>query len=141
MLEPLPERFTLAELEQSLAALEREGPPHAISFETAKIMRVLAASSYVTTFPADSALSERVIFPAGPHETHGMEDARFVRFTDDDGSVTYYATYTAFDGYEIMPQLIQTDDFADLPDRDAQRPGGAEQGHGAVPAPDRRAST
>lgn len=107
----LPERFTLAELELSLAILERDGPPHAISFETAKIMRVLAASSYVTTFPADSALSERVIFPAGPHETHGMEDARFVRFTEEDGAVTYYATYTAYDGYEIVPQLIQTDDF------------------------------
>jgi hypothetical protein len=47
----LPEHFTLAELEASLAILERDGPPHAISFETAKIMRVLAASSYVTTFP------------------------------------------------------------------------------------------
>ena len=111
VLERLPERFTLSELEQSLASLERDGPPHVISFETAKIMRVLAASSYVTTFPADSALSERVIFPAGPHETRGMEDARFVRFTEADGAVTYYATYTAFDGYEIMPQLIQTDDF------------------------------
>jgi predicted GH43/DUF377 family glycosyl hydrolase len=111
VLERLPEHFTLAELEQSLAGLERDGPPHAISFETTKIMRVLASSSYVTTFPIDSTLSERVIFPAGPHETHGMEDARFVRFTEDDGAVTYYATYTAFDGFEIMPQLIQTDDF------------------------------
>ena len=27
-----------------------------------------------------------------------MEDARFVRFVDDDGAVTYYATYTAYDG-------------------------------------------
>ena len=112
MLDRLQERFTLAELEQSLETLEREGPPHAISYETAKIMRVLAASSYVASFPGDSSLSERILFPAGPHETHGMEDARFVRFTDDDGSVTYYATYTAFDGYEIVPQLIQTDDFA-----------------------------
>jgi predicted GH43/DUF377 family glycosyl hydrolase len=111
VLDRLPERFTLGELEHSLANLERDGPPHVISFETAKIMRVLAASSYVATFPADSTLAERVIFPAGPHETHGMEDARFVRFTEDDGTVTYYATYTAFDGYEIMPQLIQTDDF------------------------------
>jgi predicted GH43/DUF377 family glycosyl hydrolase len=108
----LPELFTLAELEESLGVLERAGLPHAISFETSKIIRVLAASSYVATFPADSALSERVIFPAGPHETHGMEDARFVRFVDDDGTATYYATYTAFDGYEIVPQLIETRDFA-----------------------------
>ena len=91
--------------------LEREGPPHAVSFETMNIMRALATSNYVTSFPSASALSERVIFPAGPHETHGMEDARFVLFTDDDGRVTYYATYTAFDGYEILPQLIETDDF------------------------------
>jgi predicted GH43/DUF377 family glycosyl hydrolase len=111
VLDPLPELFTLAELEASLTAREHEGAPHAIIFETIKIIRVLAASSYVTTFPADSALSERVIFPAGPHETRGMEDARFVRFVDDGGEVTYYATYTAFDGYEIVPQLIQTHDF------------------------------
>jgi predicted GH43/DUF377 family glycosyl hydrolase len=112
IVDPLPERFTLADLEGRLSAFEREGAPHAIAYETVKIIRVLAASSYVTSFPADSALSERVIFPAGPHETHGMEDARFVRFTDDGGEVTYYATYTAFDGFEIMPQLIQTNDFA-----------------------------
>jgi predicted GH43/DUF377 family glycosyl hydrolase len=43
-----------------------------------------------------------------------MEDARFVRFVDDDGTVTYYATYTAFDGHQILPQLIETSDFADF---------------------------
>ena len=59
----LPERFTLGELEHSLGAIEREGTPHAISYETAKIIRVLAASSYVVTFPSNTALSERVIFP------------------------------------------------------------------------------
>jgi predicted GH43/DUF377 family glycosyl hydrolase len=112
IVDPLPERFTLADLDQRLIAFEREGAPHAIAYETVKIIRVLAASSYVTAFPADSAISERVIFPAGPHETHGMEDARFVRFTDDDGEAAYYATYTAFDGFEIMPQLIETSDFA-----------------------------
>lgn len=36
---------------------------------------------------------------------------RFVRFVDDDGRATYYATYTAYDGFEIMPQLIETNDF------------------------------
>jgi predicted GH43/DUF377 family glycosyl hydrolase len=128
LLDPLPDHFTPADLEQALAKLEKDGTPHAVSFETAKIIRVLASSSYVTTFPTDSALSERVIFPAGPHETRGMEDARFVRFTEDDGRSTYYATYTAFDGYQIVPQLIQTDDFrsfriATLNGRAAQNKG------------------
>ena len=107
----LSERFTLDDLEHALALLEENGLPHAISFETVKIIRVLASSNYVTSFPADSEISERVIFPAGPNETQGMEDARFVRFVEDDGSVKYYATYTAFDGFEILPQLIETEDF------------------------------
>jgi predicted GH43/DUF377 family glycosyl hydrolase len=40
-----------------------------------------------------------------------MEDARFVQFTDDNGAKIYYATYTAYDGFEILPQLIETRDF------------------------------
>jgi predicted GH43/DUF377 family glycosyl hydrolase len=111
VLDRLKDQFTLADLEESLTALGKHGPPHAISFETVKIIRVLASSNYVTAFPAESALSERVIFPAGPYETRGMEDARFVRFIDTQGSAKYYATYTAYDGFEIVPQLIETDDF------------------------------
>jgi predicted GH43/DUF377 family glycosyl hydrolase len=111
VLEPLADRFTAAELESSLGLLERTGPQYAISFQTARTIRALAASNYITTFPESSALSQRLIFPGGPHEAHGMEDARFVRFVEDDGSATYFATYTAFDGYQIVPQLIQTDDF------------------------------
>jgi predicted GH43/DUF377 family glycosyl hydrolase len=107
----LSPHFTLGELEQSIGRLESEGPSHAISYETLKIIRVLAASNYVTSFPASSRIGERVIFPAGPNETRGMEDARFVRFVGDDGAATYYATYTAYDGFQILPQLIQTDDF------------------------------
>jgi predicted GH43/DUF377 family glycosyl hydrolase len=106
----LPDQFTLDELNGVLAATEREHGG-AISHETTKIIRILAASNYVTRFPADSALSERVIFPVGPNETRGMEDARFVRFLHEDGTVAFYATYTAFDGYGILPQLIETKDF------------------------------
>jgi predicted GH43/DUF377 family glycosyl hydrolase len=111
VLSRLSAKFTLAELEASLSSLEQHGPPHAIWFETTKIIRMLASSNYVTVFPQESALSERVIFPAGPNETRGMEDARFVRFTAADGAVKYYATYTAYDGFEILPQLIETEDF------------------------------
>jgi predicted GH43/DUF377 family glycosyl hydrolase len=111
VLERLGDRFTPDALESSLMALEQNGTPHALSFETIKLIRMLASSNYVTTFPADSEPSERVIFPAGPHETHGMEDARFVRFVEDNGDAVYYATYTAYDGFEILPQLIETQDF------------------------------
>jgi predicted GH43/DUF377 family glycosyl hydrolase len=107
----LGDRFTPAELDESLHLLEGDAVPQAIRFETAKMIRVLAASSYVTRFPPESSLCERVIFPAGPNETRGMEDARLVRFVEDDGTARYYATYTAFDGFEILPQLIETDDF------------------------------
>jgi predicted GH43/DUF377 family glycosyl hydrolase len=41
-----------------------------------------------------------------------MEDARFVRFVDDDATVTYYATYTAFDGAHVSQHLLATTDFA-----------------------------
>ncbi|MGQ7342956.1 hypothetical protein ACTGU7_10250, partial [Streptococcus suis] len=44
--------------------------------------------------------------------SHGMEDARFTRFVDDDGSVEYLATYTAYDGRQVSPQLLRTTDFA-----------------------------
>ncbi len=111
VLSRLGDQFTVDELEASLAAREAHGPAPAVWFETAKIIRVLASSNYVTTFPADSSLNERVIFPAGPNETRGMEDARFVQFTGTDDSTNYYATYTAYDGFSILPQLIETEDF------------------------------
>jgi predicted GH43/DUF377 family glycosyl hydrolase len=111
VLNRLGAQFTLTELEAALSGLEVHGPPPAVWFETVKIIRTLASSNYVTTFPTDSQLAERVIFPAGPNETRGMEDARFVRFTAADGRITYYATYTAYDGFSILPQLIETEDF------------------------------
>lgn len=68
-------------------------------------------TSYELNFPSDSMLSERVIFPVTFTEKNGIEDARFVKFTDEDGSSTYIATYTAYDGSFILPQLIKTKDF------------------------------
>ena len=108
LLDRLEAKFTPEELEASLTI--RIGHP-AVWFETAQIIRALASSNYVTTFAADSQLAERVIFPAGPNETRGMEDARFVLFTEPDGTTKYYATYTAYDGFSILPQLIETEDF------------------------------
>jgi predicted GH43/DUF377 family glycosyl hydrolase len=71
----------------------------------------LASAHYEVKFSLDTAISERVIFPVSYTEINGIEDARFVRFVDDNGEVTYYSTYTAYDGFTILPKLIETRDF------------------------------
>jgi predicted GH43/DUF377 family glycosyl hydrolase len=109
VLDRLPRHFGSAELEQALGVLD--DLPRAVTERSAELMTWLAASNYLLSFDPASALSERLIWPEGPFESRGMEDARFVRFTERDGSSTYYATYTAFNGFEILPQLIETNDF------------------------------
>jgi predicted GH43/DUF377 family glycosyl hydrolase len=111
IVDQLPDAFEIGDLEAALAT--SEGPSAACRATTpsTRAMHWLAKSNYELTFPPSSNLDERVIFPWEAVESRGLEDARFVRFTDDDGSVTYYATYTAYDGFRVLPQLIETDDF------------------------------
>jgi predicted GH43/DUF377 family glycosyl hydrolase len=78
---------------------------------TLECVQWLADSNYELRFCPKLAMSERIIFPVSLNESNGIEDARFVRFTEDDGSVMYYATYTAYNGRTILPQLIETEDF------------------------------
>ncbi|MEN2792076.1 glycoside hydrolase family 130 protein [Sphingomonas oligophenolica] len=56
-------------------------------------------------------LSQVVIFPVTFRQRHGIEDLRLVRFTDDNGHVTYLGTYTAFSGEAIRQELLRTSDF------------------------------
>lgn len=114
VLSALGDRFTVADLDDAIGAVDAEGVERSISGETTRLLHWLATSSYRLAFPHSVDISERVLFPNGPTESRGMEDARFVRFVDDDGAVTYYATYTAFDGQQILPQLLQTDDFVEF---------------------------
>ncbi len=109
VLENLPDRFTIQELDEQIRAVDQAlGPDVA---QATRTLHWLASSNYESTFSVESQLSERVLFPAGPADSRGMEDARFVRFRHDDGAMTYFATYTAFDGHQILPQLIETADF------------------------------
>lgn len=62
-------------------------------------------------FNAGEDISERVIFPMTSFQSNGIEDARFVGF-EDEGTKTYYATYTAYDGRGIRSELLETQDFA-----------------------------
>ena len=79
--------------------------------KTTAEIRAIAQRTYGIEFSSQTAISERVLWPSMPAEAAGMEDARFVRFTDDDGSVTFYASYTAYSGTHISQQLLETRDF------------------------------
>jgi predicted GH43/DUF377 family glycosyl hydrolase len=61
-------------------------------------------------FRDDEELSERVIFPVTDAQSNGIEDARFVEFTNG-ARKTFYATYTAFSGRAIRSELLETTDF------------------------------
>jgi predicted GH43/DUF377 family glycosyl hydrolase len=107
----LPESFTADQLDDALAGvhqhtLDREPAQRAVAH-----IHQVAAATYDVEFPADTDLTERLLWPKAPTESHGMEDARLVRFTDDDATVTYYATYTAYDGANVVSQLLATRDF------------------------------
>jgi predicted GH43/DUF377 family glycosyl hydrolase len=131
----LSERFTMAELESAIEALDDDGFDRSMSGETTRFLHWLASSNYRVSFPPSTEISERVLFPTGPTESHGMEDARFVRFVDDNGTVSYYASYTAYDGHQILPQLIETADFSEF--RIATLTGHAAQNKGMAIFPRR----
>jgi predicted GH43/DUF377 family glycosyl hydrolase len=111
VVDSLPDRFTRVELEDSLSTLHGRRLSRHTADRTIGHLRSIAAGNYDVAYPADSALDERVLFPRAPSESNGMEDARFVRFTDDDGTISYDATYTAYDGQRVTPQLLSTKDF------------------------------
>jgi len=110
--DPLPDEFAMTELQEKAAAWITGHQPIAQTDKlTCDKILWLAQCNYEAVFYPQLPLSERVLFPLSPSEQNGMEDARFTLFTDDDGSRKYYATYTAYDGRVILPQIMETDDF------------------------------
>jgi len=110
VMDSLGNTFTHEELGRSLGDLSAGDGSREVD-RTRECIDWLARSNYEIHFPASVPLSQRIIFPVSANESNGIEDARFVRFCDDDGSVCYYATYTAFNGHAILPQFIETKDF------------------------------
>lgn len=112
IMEKLPDRFTYDQIREVVDNLKRQNPN--FTFEQNRVIDEilwLADSHTEIRFSLDTDLSERVIFPISRFEKNGIEDARFTRFVNPKGEVTYYATYTAYDGYSILPKLIETKDF------------------------------
>jgi beta-1,2-mannobiose phosphorylase / 1,2-beta-oligomannan phosphorylase len=111
ILDKLGDSFTYGELRKSVE--EVRASLHLTADKESLISQIvwLASSHYELQFSIDTNISERVIFPVSINEKNGIEDARFVKFTDDNGEVTYYATYTAYNGNTILPKLLFTKDF------------------------------
>lgn len=106
----LGSNFEYQELRKVLLDLKDQQESEDRKLEYDKVLW-LSDSYHDISFSKDTDISDRVIFPISEFERKGIEDARFVRFIKDDGSIIYYATYTAYDGHLIMPKLLQTKDF------------------------------
>jgi predicted GH43/DUF377 family glycosyl hydrolase len=115
VLERLGWSFGLETLRDALTAeLQHSSRAHGEAGEDqlrAQSIWMLARSNYEVQFEQEQELSERIIFPSTPSQRNGIEDARFVRFRKDDGTHVYYATFTAYDGRVIVPELLETSDF------------------------------
>ncbi len=102
--------FTYADLKLSIQEIY-SNPDFPADSWTINVINWLADSNYKVKFDEGTTICERVIFPVSSNESKGIEDARFVKFTHENGTVKYYATYTAFNGHSILSQLIATKDF------------------------------
>jgi predicted GH43/DUF377 family glycosyl hydrolase len=111
VLDALGDQFTRADLDEQLDKLQTHRKTRGHAAETISLIRAIAERTYGVEFADDIALSARVLWPAMSAEGAGMEDARFGRFVDDDGAVTFYASYTAYSGSHISQQLLETEDF------------------------------
>jgi len=112
VLEQLPEAIILDDLRRVLTAERRKtDPADATADHAVRGILLLAESNYEVHFAPGTRVSQRVLFPSTASQSNGIEDARFVRFQNDDRSFTYYATYTAYDGKITLPQLLETPDF------------------------------
>lgn len=108
--EKLPDRFDYEQLKRLIMEIRNQtGDPRTIRHYN--MILALSDSYRRISFSKDTDISDRVIFPISDFEVKGIEDARFVRFTDENGRIIYYATYTAYDGVHIMPKLLKTTDF------------------------------
>jgi predicted GH43/DUF377 family glycosyl hydrolase len=131
----LGESFALEDLRSALQA-EQFRMPDGMTQEdqhASQGLWILARSNYEVQFRPEQEISERIIFPATPSQRNGIEDARFVCFQDDDGARTYYATFTAYDGRIVVPELVETSDFSLFRFRTLNGPAAENKGMALFP--------
>jgi predicted GH43/DUF377 family glycosyl hydrolase len=107
VLSPLGDQFTRAELSDAIDAIRKRSTVTGKVEESNDTLLDLTQANYQIPLAPDMDMSEVVVFPYSENERHGIEDVRLVRFTDDDGSWRLYGTYTAYDGAQTFPQLLE----------------------------------
>jgi len=113
VLSRLNDNFNMRELRAAVRGVESEyrSQSRALQPAMSRSILALAEANYEIIYEPIHQMSERIIFPNSPTESNGVEDARFVQFTEDDGQSKYVATYTAYDGRVTFPQILETTDF------------------------------
>ncbi|MHC4168585.1 MAG: glycoside hydrolase family 130 protein [Planctomycetota bacterium] len=107
ILSSLPEQFTLLMLVQKIEYYEHKWEDKEAFERISKLLLWLAESEYEIRGDSSFNVEDMVLFPMSETESKGMEDMRLVLFEDEDGSVRYYGTYTAYNGHQIMPQILE----------------------------------
>lgn len=128
----LPEFFVMEDLINRVKRL-RSGDASYEVLRAGDLALITARANYTVRFDDNTDISSRVLFPYAPAESNGIEDARFVRFTEDDGTTCYYATYTAYDGSVVLPQMLETHDFLEFSIRTLNGPAIRNKGLALFP--------
>lgn len=131
----LPASFRSSQIEAAISAVPVELAQRHDTREDLDVIRTMAWSAYRAAFEPTSSLGQRVLLPAASDETNGMEDARFVLFTHDDGRTEYRATYTAYNGHAIAPRLIVSPDLVDFSVHRLSGPAARNKGMALFPRP------
>jgi len=128
----LPETFVMEDLINHVRHL-RSGAEAPSVRRAGERALMLAQANYTVRFADGLDISEKILFPFAQSEINGIEDARFTRFEESDGSISYTATYTAYDGSVVLPQILQTRDFHEFSIRTLNGPAIRNKGMALFP--------
>lgn len=128
----LPESFLMEDLVNHVRRLRTSIDEPSVR-RAGEAALMLARANYTVRFADGLDISEKILFPFAPSEVNGIEDARFTRFQEADGSFSYTATYTAYDGNVVLPQILQTRDFHEFSIRTLNGPAVRNKGLALFP--------
>ncbi|MHC5082673.1 MAG: glycoside hydrolase family 130 protein [Planctomycetota bacterium] len=115
LIKDLPDSFSMFQLRHKIEYARSMMELTSANERTLELMQWIASSEYEIERQATDSVEDIVLFPLSETESQGMEDMRIVQFHDDDDSVRYYGTYTAYNGTSILPQILEV-----IPNRNAK---------------------